>query len=205
MFGIQGHESNCHIESQIHPQNGSDLYATTHPMAVLNARPSNITASVTFVPDVVHHDEGNDNILDSNKKRKAKWQYVPGILKELISAHIQHRDPIIHIPTNFPSIVLGLKSAWHLRVHLLVRCSLDHSIRFYKGRRALWIKCVCHVYSKIDTVFTYDYPLSKKYLSKFMRSVIKGDRKTWKSRFCSTHGEQHHKCPDEAFVVLQKY
>ena len=54
-------------------------------------------------------------------------------------------------------------------------------------------------------MFIYDYPLSEKYLSKFMRSVIKNDRKAWKSHFCSTHSEQHYKCPDEAFVVLQKY
>ena len=85
-------------------------------------------------------------------------------------------------------------------MRLIARQTMDHSIRIYIGKKSVEI-----IYAALEEIFTYDYPLCANYLSKYLKGAVKNDRLEWKEHFFFTHGEQHDKCPDEAFGILRKY
>lgn len=142
---------------------------------------------------------------DQNKRRRVQRQWTKPYLTEMASAHAERRYLVVHVSTTTTGKPIGLRSAWHRQVLLVARQTMDHSIRSYVGKKGTWWKLVQKIYATLDEVFTYDYPLCANYLSKYLKGAVKNDRLEWEDHFFATHGEQHEKCPDEAFATLRKY
>ena len=139
------------------------------------------------------------------KRRKLQREFSKPYLSEMANAHAELRTPVIHVPTTTTCKPIGLRSAWHRQVRLVARQNMDQSIRSYRGKKGAWWKAVDKIYVALGEIFTYDYPLCVKYLSKYLKGAVKNDRLEWKEFFFAHKGAQHEKCPDEAFGTLRKY
>ena len=73
------------------------------------------------------------------------------------------------------------------------------------AQKGAWWKAVDKIYVALGEIFTYDYPLCAKYLSKYLKGAVKNNKLEQKDYFFANKGAQHDKCPDEAFGTFHKY
>lgn len=139
-----------------------------------------------------------------NQKRKLQREYEGPYLKEMKTAHSEQQTAKPHIPSTPTGEVVGLKTVWHRAVRSLARRFLDYSIRTYKTRADQWRWAVFTISLQLEDMFSYDHPITEKYLSKYIKETISGDRKKWKKYFVDT-GMQHHKMPNEAWASWKSY
>lgn len=139
-----------------------------------------------------------------NQKRKLQREFEGPYLKEMKTAHSEQRTAKPHIPSTPTGEVLGLKTVWHRAVRSLARRFLDYSIRTYKTGADEWRWVVYSISVQLEDMFSYDHPITERYLSKYIKETISGDRKKWKKFFVET-GRQHHKMPNEAWAAWKPY
>ena len=116
-------------------------------------------------------------------------------------AHAKQRSPTAVIPTSPSGEVIGLKTVFHNAVRTLARRCVNFSYRSYVGKKGEWKAVIDAIMMSLDLVYKFPYPLSRKYVSKFLKGALADDRKIYKAYFIANSGEQHPDMPDEAYLV----
>ena len=140
-----------------------------------------------------------------NKKRCLQNSLKTPYLAEMKLAHAEQRSPSAVIPTSPTGEVIGLKTVFHNAVRTLARRCVNYSYRSYVGKKGEWKAVIDAIMMSLELVYTFPYPLSRKYVSKFLKGALADDRKVYKAYFIEKKGEQHPDMPDEAFVVWSEW
>ena len=136
-----------------------------------------------------------------NKKRCVQNSLKTPYLAEMKKAHAEQRSPSAVIPTSPTGEVIGLKTVFHNAVRTLARRCVNYSYRTYVGRKGEWKAVIDAIMMSLELVYEFPHPLSRKYVSKFLKGALADDRKVYKAYFIKNLGEQHPDMPDEAYRV----
>ena len=124
-----------------------------------------------------------------SKRRCLQNSVKTPYLAEMKLAHAEQRPSNALIPTSAEGEVIGLKTVLHNAVRTLARGCVNYSYRSYKGRKAEWKGVLDGIRMSLDLIYTFTYPLSRKYLSKFLKGALADDRKAYKAYYFERHGE----------------
>ena len=140
-----------------------------------------------------------------NKKRCLQNSVRTPYLAEMKLAHAEQRSATALIPTSPSGEVIGLKIVFHNVVRTLARRCVNFSYRSYVGKKGEWKAVIDAIMMSLELVYTFPYPLSRKYVSKFLKGALADDRKIYKAYFIANKGEQHPDMPDEAYLVWSEW
>ena len=73
------------------------------------------------------------------------------------------------------------------------------------GKKGEWKAVIDAIMMSLELVYSFPYPLSRKYVSKFLKGALADDRKIYKAYFIANKGEQHPDMPDEAYLVWSEW
>lgn len=105
------------------------------------------------------------------------------------------------IPANTDGEVIGITTTFHNVVHTVARCCMNFSQQLYKDKKGDYKTITNGIVIVPKLIYMFTYPLSYKYLSKFLKGALADDRKAFKVHFIATFGEQHLNMHDKAFAV----
>ena len=140
-----------------------------------------------------------------NKKRCLQNSLKTPYLAEMKKAHAEQRSPSAIIPTSPTGEVIGLKTVFHNAVRTLARRCVNYSYRSYVGRKGEWKAVIDAILMSLELVYEFPHPLSRTYVSKFLKGALADDRKLYKAYFIANKGEQHPDMPDEAYLVWSEW
>ncbi|KAG0572922.1 hypothetical protein KC19_VG134500 [Ceratodon purpureus] len=140
-----------------------------------------------------------------NKKRCMQNKLKTPYLAEMKKADAEQRSPSAVIPTSPAGEVIGLKTVLHNAVKTLARRCVNYLYRSYVGRKGEWKAVIDAIMMSLELVYEFPHPLSRTYVSKFLKGALADERKVYKAYFIANKGEQYSDMPDEAYLVWSEW